>query len=270
MPFLKCLGDIKTPVPYINFFGGTIPPCPPPKSLSLLLPATKWPLLIFWQVSSTYDVGLLFYTRVRDKHFARHCSRHAEASSVVCLLNVWIYFNNFLSWAWKLCESIRKMDIIMLLLAWVWIRRIKKKNRKMRRFKTRPVFRQRNVFGKKHFFHEIYAHDTEIFYKLFRMTTVQFDELLLLLHPSISKRRQTSTNSIPSWQRLAMTLRYLNKFKLYLARLLGNINACLLSSGVVLKKWWVYSLCTVLKVESERWWPPHFSIPYRTHDWGVV
>lgn len=99
------------------------------------------------------------------------------------------------------------MDFVILLLAWLLIRRIKKKNRKMRRYKTRPVFRQRNVFGEMRFVHEIYAHNPEIFYKSFRMTTEQFDELLVMLHPSISKGRQNSSDSISSRQRLAMTLR---------------------------------------------------------------
>jgi len=93
----------------------------------------------------------------------------------------------------------------MLLLAWVLIRGIKKKNRRIRRFKTRPVFRQRHVYGEMRFVGEIYAHDTEIFYKSFRMTTEQFDQLLRMLHPSIDRGR--SSDTISSRQRLAMTLR---------------------------------------------------------------
>ena len=94
------------------------------------------------------------------------------------------------------------MEIMLQLLAWVWIRQVKNKNRKMRRFKTRPVFRHRNVLGEMHVFHQIYAHDSEIFHKSFRMTTEQFDQLLLLLHASISKGRQNYSDSISSRQRL--------------------------------------------------------------------
>ena len=68
------------------------------------------------------------------------------------------------------------MKIMLLLLAWVWITQVKKKSRKMRHFKTRPVFRNRNVLGEMHVFHQIYAHDSEIFHKSFRMITEQFDQ----------------------------------------------------------------------------------------------
>ena len=95
----------------------------------------------------------------------------------------------------------------MLLLVWLWIRQMKKTNRRMRRFKTRPVFRKRKALGEMHLFSEFYMHDSEIFHKSFRMTTEQFDRLLSMLHMTISKRRQNAADSISSRQRLAMTLR---------------------------------------------------------------
>lgn len=79
----------------------------------------------------------------------------------------------------------------MLLLVWLWIRQMKTTNRRMRRFKTRPVFRKRKALGEMHLFSEFYMHDSEIFHKSFRMTTEQFDRLLSMCCPSTGIRHRT-------------------------------------------------------------------------------
>jgi hypothetical protein len=50
--------------------------------------------------------------------------------------------------------------------------------RRVRRYKVRPVFRQRNKFGEMRLVGELYSSDREIFVKSFRMLPEHFDYLL--------------------------------------------------------------------------------------------
>jgi hypothetical protein len=76
----------------------------------------------------------------------------------------------------------------------------------MRRYKTRPIFRNRRLFGEMRLVKQMYSLDPDIFYKSFRMNTQQFDYILLRVGPIISEGRHL-TDSISPQQRLAMTLR---------------------------------------------------------------
>jgi hypothetical protein len=104
------------------------------------------------------------------------------------------------------------MDPIFLGLVYLWSLLWEKRNvnaihrRRIRRYKTRPVFRQRHL-GEMRMINELYQNDAEMFKKSFRMTSFQFDYLLTTLGPSISTTREAWNDSISPRQRLAMTLR---------------------------------------------------------------
>lgn len=101
------------------------------------------------------------------------------------------------------------MDKILSLLILLWLMRRKRneKQRKVRRYKTRPVFRDRNVYGEMILMKQVYEHDPEIFFKSFRMNVQQFDYLLDRLGPFIARTRDFYVDSISPRQRLAMSLR---------------------------------------------------------------
>ena len=103
------------------------------------------------------------------------------------------------------------MDTIIILLLLLWLRKRREMNNKKKtrilRFKTRPVFRNRNLLGEMNLMREIYAEDEELFFKSFRMSARQFDYLLSNLEPSISPKYHQH-DSISARQRLAITLRY--------------------------------------------------------------
>ena len=103
------------------------------------------------------------------------------------------------------------MDVLLASLLYIWLamrrRRKATSKKRVRRFKARPVFRQRQSMGEMIIMKEIYLKDSDLFKKSFRMTTKQFDYILGALEPFISKGRANWNDSISARQRLAMTLR---------------------------------------------------------------
>jgi hypothetical protein len=98
----------------------------------------------------------------------------------------------------------------MLILLWIMRRRRNASTNvchKSRRFKTRPVFRRRNILGEMVLINEIHVNDAHLFHKYFRMTAVKFDDLLARVGPTISGERERWSDCIGARQKLAMTLR---------------------------------------------------------------
>lgn len=85
------------------------------------------------------------------------------------------------------------------------IQKNKIKNRQKRRYKVRPINRQRSVHGfYKTYFLEMKKKDAEQFFKYTRMTVSVFENLLNLVTPYISK--QNLNNALSPEERLAITL----------------------------------------------------------------
>jgi len=78
---------------------------------------------------------------------------------------------------------------------------------RIRRYKIRPVFRNREQFGEMTLINEVYQKDEQLFRECFRMTTKQFDYLVSRVGTSIARSRHSWKDSINVRQRLAMTLR---------------------------------------------------------------
>ena len=98
------------------------------------------------------------------------------------------------------------------MLLWVlnrqnYRRKYLQQRKKIRKYKTRPVFRQRKNYGEMILINEIYEKDNDLFHRYFRMTSSQFDYLLGRLEPGIARTRQRWIDAITPRQRLAMTLR---------------------------------------------------------------
>ena len=83
---------------------------------------------------------------------------------------------------------------MLLLLLWVMRRRRTKKIKRIRRYKTRPVFQNRTTRGEMILMTEIYSRDAQMFHKCFRMNIDQFDYLLFRLKPLISSKVITRDN----------------------------------------------------------------------------
>lgn len=104
------------------------------------------------------------------------------------------------------------MDVILTLLLLLWFLKKRthrmefKRKRKARRFKTRFIFRNRQLHGEMNLVKQMYTHDAELFYRSFRMNIEQFDYLLYRLGPSMMTKIYTH-DTISARQRLAMTIR---------------------------------------------------------------
>lgn len=124
------------------------------------------------------------------------------------------------------------MDFILLSLLYLLLNKKGRKSAilgRRRKYKTRPVFRNRCIKGEMIMFNELYIKDEDMFRRSFRMTTKQFDYLLDALNLLISRKRTHWKDSISARQRLAMTLRLVKNFaflcKINLLRLVTlNLN----------------------------------------------
>lgn len=86
------------------------------------------------------------------------------------------------------------------------MRKKKKKPYKKKSFWVRPLFQLRQIHGFYEAIFPILSLDEDMFKKYLRMTTSQFEELLSLVGPHISKE-STRRNPVSAAARLAMTLR---------------------------------------------------------------
>lgn len=79
-----------------------------------------------------------------------------------------------------------------------------KKKRQTRRFKIRPINRQRSDKGPVHYYTKIKSLDPAQFFKLTRMTNAVFEKLHLKVASFIKKQKRT--DGISSEDRLVITL----------------------------------------------------------------
>ena len=108
-----------------------------------------------------------------------------------------------------------KMDDIedTILLLWLFRNRRKSRRRlmekkKQRKFYIRPIFKDRNLKGEFHtLIQDFKLFDSEYFFKQFRITPTNFEELLSWLVPKIEKSSGRREPIGPE-QRLCVTLRY--------------------------------------------------------------
>lgn len=80
----------------------------------------------------------------------------------------------------------------------------RRRNRRVRRFRTRPINRQRAQRNQFVYFMDMKRRDPAQFFKFTRMNVDLFDELLGLVESRI--RRRTISDGITPEQRLAITL----------------------------------------------------------------
>ena len=74
---------------------------------------------------------------------------------------------------------------------------------------VRKVFAERKIKGEFHLLVSyLRLHDEELFFKYFRMTPTQYEQLLTWVAPHITKSSQTREPNGPS-ERLSVTLKYL-------------------------------------------------------------
>lgn len=97
-----------------------------------------------------------------------------------------------------------------LILLALYQRRKKGKAKYLKKYWVRDIFASRKIKGEYYnLVREMRLHDHEFFYKMFRMSPPQLEELTKLIAPYILKddvRRET----IPPQERLCVTLRYLS------------------------------------------------------------
>ncbi|GIY40109.1 protein ALP1-like [Caerostris darwini] len=83
-------------------------------------------------------------------------------------------------------------------------------NPKKRRCWVREIYKNRRLQGaSENLIEEMRLSDTESFFNFLRMTPAQFDHLLTLVGPIISKNNRNYRDSIQAKDRLALTLRFL-------------------------------------------------------------
>ncbi|XP_060881928.1 uncharacterized protein LOC132953338 [Metopolophium dirhodum] len=93
------------------------------------------------------------------------------------------------------------------------------KKAKPRRFWVRPSLQSREIYTTSHLLTDLISDDTDIlnleyrcnggFRNFFRMSPSQFNELLNMVIPSITKNDTNFRKAIPAQDRLAITLRFL-------------------------------------------------------------
>jgi hypothetical protein len=98
------------------------------------------------------------------------------------------------------------LNLVMLL----WLRERRKKRRR-NRWWVHPIIARRRTFGTfHHLVGEMRLEDHDWFKKYFRTTVEQFDDLLSIIGPHITFQDTNYRKCIPSTQRLAITLRWVN------------------------------------------------------------
>ncbi|KAL1488582.1 hypothetical protein ABEB36_015045 [Hypothenemus hampei] len=81
----------------------------------------------------------------------------------------------------------------------------KQKKRRKRRYKVKPINRQRKLYGQyEKLFKNMKENDPEQFFKYTRLSSEQFDFLLALIDPHIKKNK--SKNPLSPSHRLSITL----------------------------------------------------------------
>ena len=101
----------------------------------------------------------------------------------------------------------RRQKLLMLVLL---RRRLRRKRRRKHRFWVRQMLLRRHDVGEFNLFKEMYHHDHESFHRYFRMAPSQFDDILSMIEPVISKH-DTGRPPISAAERLATTIRYTRK-----------------------------------------------------------
>ncbi|GBP49287.1 hypothetical protein EVAR_102230_1 [Eumeta japonica] len=87
---------------------------------------------------------------------------------------------------------------------------VKKKHRKRQRWWVRPWIERRNMFGASNtLLRELADEDSESYRNHLRMDECKFEELLLLISPTITKQNTLMRDSIPNRTKLQIVLRYL-------------------------------------------------------------
>lgn len=97
-----------------------------------------------------------------------------------------------------------------------------RRKRKRRQYWVHPLWSDRLLRGKFYTMYYKLREHPDKFFKYFRMSVRSFDELLRTLGPALIYENTNLRLSVPAEERLAVTLRYVNK--------ISNFKGCLFSS----------------------------------------
>ena len=118
----------------------------------------------------------------------------------------------------------------MLLMA-LFLRRRRRKRKRQHRFWVRDIIARRSEVGDYNLFTEMHDHDHESFGRYCRMSPVQFDYILSILHETLSKE-VTGRIPITASERLALTIRLLSYEVIQFRILYNNVILTVQSIGL--------------------------------------
>lgn len=102
-------------------------------------------------------------------------------------------------------EQIKRKVLVALLINEV--QKKKRRNYSKKRYWVEPVFQERKLHGFYHAIFPVITLEDSRFRNYFRMNVAQFEELLCMIAPSITKQT-VIREPIPPAERLSMTLRF--------------------------------------------------------------
>jgi hypothetical protein len=100
-------------------------------------------------------------------------------------------------------------DLLLTSACYLTIKLLSRKRRKKRRFWERTLFKRRNVYSGTSLMTDLGMEDSSGLKSFCRMSASDFEYLLTVIGPKISKRDTNCRSAIPVRERLAITLRFL-------------------------------------------------------------